>query len=394
MKKIILAIILFMIMINVNAKDITLDICKEGNCDCKDIDEALTKAEDYGFQDTVTIILKDDYQVYQLDSHDLNAKVNIINNSNKKLDLIEINGVNNCIIKLKNPLSITNKYNNKNGEFDLKNITFKTEEFRGDNTLLIFNGDFILKNINIDGYTEWEDYLRNLNNLDNFSYDEVYGITFNNSKVNIDGINITKFINGIINNNSNITIKNSDISNNVYSIYNNSGNLKLDYTKSNSLIIGKIKKSNIDITGSSEFLHTIKLFNKEPSKYIDYKDYSNIILLNNSTYNMNLKVTKNIGLKGEGISLKRVFPVIDGVNYDKLEWNISNKAVVRIDSNRVIPINVGKTEITTEIKGMNVKYTVIVKVFDQPNTVSKYIIIVFIIIMILYLITRKKSKNE
>ena len=206
MKKVLFGLLIFFIMINVNAKTVTLTVCEKENCDSKNIDDVLTKAEDYSSFDIVNIVLKDDYKVYELESHDIGATVNIINRSDKKLDLIEINGKNNCTINLKNPFTITDKYKNDNGEFDIKNVSFTTEEFRGNKKLVEFNGNFVLKNINIDGIVKWEDYLRHLDKIDKFSHDEIYGISFNNSKVEADGLNVNGFINGIINNNSTINL--------------------------------------------------------------------------------------------------------------------------------------------------------------------------------------------
>ena len=145
MKKVLFGLLIFFIMINVNAKTVTLTVCEKENCDSKNIDDVLTKAEDYSSFDIVNIVLKDDYKVYELESHDIGATVNIINRSDKKLDLIEINGKNNCTINLKNPFTITDKYKNDNGEFDIKNVSFTTEEFRGNKKLVEFNGNFVLK---------------------------------------------------------------------------------------------------------------------------------------------------------------------------------------------------------------------------------------------------------
>ena len=221
MKKLFI-ILLLLSVTNVNAKELTFDVCKDGNCDCKDLEACLVRAEDYDIDDDVNILLKDDYQVYEIESHDISSKVNIINNKNKKLDLIEIKGIKKANIKLKNTFSIINRFKNDNGEVDISNVNFSVEDFRGTNNILIkLTGDFILNNININGYVEWQDYLRNLNNLDNFSYDEVYALLISNSKVEMDGVNIYRFIRGIINDNSNITINNSNITENSYSIYNN-----------------------------------------------------------------------------------------------------------------------------------------------------------------------------
>ena len=173
MKKLLFGLLIFIITINVNAKVLTLTVCEKENCDSKNIDDALTKAEDYSSFDIVNIILKDDYKVYELDTHDISAQVNIRNRSDKKLDLIEIKGKNNCTIKLKNNFSFTNTYKNDNGEVDIKNVTFTTKEFRGNKNLIEFQGNFILKNINIDGIFKWEDYLRNTSNLDNYKYEEL-----------------------------------------------------------------------------------------------------------------------------------------------------------------------------------------------------------------------------
>lgn len=392
MKKLLIGLLTFMIIINVNAKEVTLTVCEKENCDSKNIDDVLTKAEDYSAYDIVNIILKDDYKVYELESHDLNSKINIMNRSNKKLDLIEIKGKKNCTITLKNTFNITNTYKNDNGEVDLKNITFTTEEFRGNKNLVEFKGDFILKNINIDGITKWEDYLRHIDNLDNFSHDYINGITFTNSKIEVDGLNINNCISGIVNNNSNLFIKNSDLSNNVYSIYNYSGDLDLNYVKSNSYIIGKSKKSNLKISGASEFINTIKFFDKEPTNYKYCKDNSNVILLNNSTYNFNLEAVKNINIDSHGISLKRVFQIIDGVDYEKIKWESNNKDIATINGNKLEAIGIGKTDITSQIND-NIKLTVHVIVNDKSKTFTKFII-GMIILVILVNVFRRRNNDE
>ncbi len=379
-------------MISANAKEVTLTVCEKENCDSKNIDDVLTKAEDYSSFDTINIILNDDYKVYEVESHNLNSKINIINRSDKKLDLIEIKGKNNCTITLKNTLTISNNYKGVNGEFDIKNITFTTKEFRGDKNLVEFKGNFILNNINIDGITEWEDYLRNLNNLNNFKYDDINGITFTNSKIEADGLNVNNFINGIVNNNTDLVIKNSDISSNVYSIYNYIGNIDLNYTKLNSCIIGKNKKSNFNVSGSSEFINTVKFHSKEESNYKKYKDYSNIILLNNSTYNFNLEITKNINIDSEGMSLKRVFPIIDGIDYEKVKWETNDKDIAIIDGNRLIPIGIGKTDITSSIND-NIKLTVHVIVNDKKKSFTK-LIIGLALLALLVNIFRKRNQDE
>ena len=392
MKKVLFGLLIFFIMINVNAKTVTLTVCEKENCDSKNIDDVLTKAEDYSSFDIVNIVLKDDYKVYELELHDIGATVNIINRSDKKLDLIEINGKNNCTINLKNPFTITDKYKNDNGEFDIKNVSFTTEEFRGNKKLVEFNGNFVLKNINIDGIVKWEDYLRHLDKIDKFSHDEIYGISFNNSKVEADGLNVNGFINGIINNNSTINLKNSDISNNVYSIYNYSGDLDLDYVQTNSLIIGKNKKSNINITGTSEFLNTVKIINKEPSNYKKFKDYSNVILLNNSTYNFDLEAVKNISIDSRGVSLKRVFSVIDGIDYENIKWDSKNKDIAVIKGITLVPIGIGKTDITSQVND-NIKLTVHVIVNDKKKSFTKFII-GMVILVILINVFRKRNQDE
>jgi hypothetical protein len=208
----------------------------------------------------------------------------------------------------------------------------------------------------------------------------------------MDGVNIYKFIRGIINDNSDITINNSNISDNSFSIYNNSGKLKLNYSRTNSIINGKNKKSQIDITGTSEFLYTIKIHSKEPTKYSEFKDFSNIINYNDSTSNFNLEVTKNINLKGQGLSLKRLFPVIDGIDYDNLKWDVSNKLIARVENNKIMPIKDGTTDVTTEIKDKNIKYTVHIKVFDKSSSNHKGLIILIIVVIIMAIGTIKNKK--
>lgn len=397
MKKLIIGLLTFLICINVSAKEITFTICEKENCDSKNLDDALTRAEDYSSFDTVNIILKDDYKVYELDSHDISSTINIKNRSDKKLDLIEIKGKNNCTITLKNTFSITNRYKNNNGEVDMSNVTFTSEEFRGNKNLVEFRSNFILKNINVDGIFKWEDYLRNLNNLDKYSYEELNGMVFVDSKVEADGLNINNNLKGIINKNSNLTIKNSDISNNSYSIYNYSGDISLDYIKTNSMIIGESSKSKLNITGVSEFINTIKFFNKMPSKYYDYKDYSNIILLNNSTYNFDLEATKNINIKvsinNRGVSLKRVFSVIDGIDYDKIKWTTKNKNVAEIKNGQLVPTGLGETDITSKVND-NIKYTIHVKVTDKSNSFLKFVIGLAFIPLLIAIFRRRNDDDE
>ncbi len=392
MKKLLVGLLTFLIVINVHAREITLTVCEKENCNSKNIDDVLTKAEDYNSDDIINIVLKDDYKVYELESHDLNSTINIINRTDKKLDLIEIKGKNNCTITLKNTFSFTNSYNNDNGEVDLSNITFTTKEFRGDKNLVVLKGKFVLNNINVDGITKWEDYLRNSNNLDNFRYDDIYGITFKDSKIEADGLNVNNFIKGIVTENSHVSIKNSDLSSNVYSVYNNDGKLYLDFVKLNSLIIGKKDKTYLSIKGTSEFNNTIKFNNKEPSNYYEYKDYSNIILLNYSVYNIDLNVTKVVNIDSKGISLKRVFPTIDGVNSNGLKWKIEDEDIARVSDNMLIPTGVGNTKVSTQVN-RNIKYTVHLVVNDKKKSFLKIIIGLVLIVFLGSIITRK-DKHE
>ena len=391
MKKILLGIITLFISINVYAQNLTFDVCEKDNCDFKNIDDALTRAEDYSAYDTITIILKDDYVDYELESHDLNSKIIIKNREDKKLDLLEINGKNNCTIKLKNTFTFIDTYNNENGKIKFRNCTFTTEDFRSGKNLIELQGEFVLTNINIDGKDNWQDYLRTMDK--NVSYDELNGIVFNNSKIKADGLNINNFINGIINNNSELTIKNSDISQNVYSIYDNLGDINLDFTKINSLVIGKNKKANLNITGTSEFINTIKFHNSEPSKYIEYKDFSNIILLNKSNYKFNLKSTKNLNINSDGVSLKRIFPTIDEIDYEKLTWSTKNKDVAVVENNLLVPMGVGSTDVTTKVND-NITYTVHVDVKDKSHTFIKVIIAFMILSLLIEFSKKRMTKDE
>ncbi len=392
MKKLLVGLLTFLIVINVHAREITLTVCEKENCNSKNIDDVLTKAEDYNSDDIINIILKDDYKVYELESHNLNSTINIINRTDKKLDLIEIKGKNNCTITLKNTFSFTNAYNNDIGEVDLSDITFTTTEFRGDKNLVVLKGKFMLNNINVDGITKWEDYLRNSNNLDNFRYDEIYGLTFNDARVEANGLNINNFIKGIVTNNSLVSIKNSDISSNVYSIYNNDGRLNLNLVKLNSLVIGKNKPTHLTIEGTSEFNNTVKFINQEPTNYYEYKDFSNIILLNNSIYNINLKVTKVINIDSKGISLKRVFPTIAGVDSNRIKWKVEDEDIAKVNDNMLIPTGVGNTKVTAQIN-KNIKYTVHIIVNDKKKSFLK-LIIGLVLLVLLGSIFIRKGKDE
>lgn len=389
MKKLLLGLLTFIIMINVNAKEITFDVCEEDNCDFKNIDDALTRAEDYFSTDTINIILKDDYKDYELESHTLNSTINIVNRFDKKLDLIEIKGKNDCTITLQNTFKITNRYKNTNGEIDIKNVTFNIKEFRGNKNLLEFQGEFELKNINLDGIFKWEDYLRNINNKE-YNAEEINGIVFNNSKVVVDGFNINNFLNGIINKNTKLSIKNSDLSQNVYSIYNYYGDVILDFTKLNSIVMGKGNKSNLKITGSSEFNNTVRIQSKDS---LPNKDYSDIILLNNSTYNLDLEVKKNINIDSKGISLKRVFPVIEGIDYNKINWTSKDKNIAIINDNKLVPIGIGNTDIISKVND-NVILKVHVIVNDKSKTFTKFIIGMVILVIVVSIFKKRNESNE